>query len=171
MPISSCIHVFIFPHVLESSGMFWSSILHVFNFFSSICMPSPPFASHRNVVVHYSDHSLFHYVHARCAFILLAEPCFVLGWSPVVTILSRAKVWGILCLLNEWAVEITRFYEKEWSFMVSLVLLCNGLLCHRVEWNPFLLCWNCGLLCVHIFPWSELVWSGNWVWTSLINLV
>ena len=116
MPIPSCIHVFIFPDVLGSDGtcliihhsFTWTSqaaepsrvfILHIFSF-SLVCMPSPSSVSHRNVVVH-SDHCLFHSVHARCAFVLLAEPCFVLGCSPVVTILSRVKVRGLLCLLNE----------------------------------------------------------------------
>ena len=166
MPIPWCIHVFIFPHVLGSSGMFfithpsfmWSSqetepswvfILHVFRF-SASCMPSPSSSSHRNIVVH-SNHSLFHSVHVCCVFIMLAELCFILGCSPVVTILSRAKVRGLL-FVERMSSDSTRFYEKEWSSMVSSVLLRNGLLYDRVSGSLFFFCWPCGLLCVHIFP-------------------
>ena len=133
-----------FPHAFTFSSSItfwgetrriWSSILHVFRF-SASCMPSPSSGSHRNIVVH-SDHSLFHSIHACCVFVLLIEPCFVLVCSPVVTILSHTKVWGLLCLLNEWVVEITQFYEKEWSFFVSSVLLCSGILCHRVSGSLF----------------------------------
>ena len=101
MPIPSCIHVFIFPHVLESGGTFFYHPSFMFsNFFSSLCMPNSSSGSHQKVVVH-SDHSLFHSVPARCTFVLLAEPCFVLGCSHVVTTLSHVKVRGFLCLLNE----------------------------------------------------------------------
>ena len=164
MPIPSCIQVFIFPHVLGSGGMFliihpsftWSSqavepswvfILHILSF-SIGFMPSPSSGSHWNILVH-SNHSLFHSVHVRYMFVLLVELCFVLGWSPVVTILSRTKVQGLLCLLNEWVVEIIRFYEKEWSSVVSSVLLCNGLLCHRVSGSLFC-CVDIVIWCVSI---------------------
>ena len=115
MPIPSCIHVFSF---------------------SSWCMPSPSSGSHRNIVIH-CNYSLFHSVHAHCSFTVLAELCFVWGCWPIVTILSHAKVRGLLYLLNKWAVEITWFYEKEWSSVVSSVFLCNGLLCHRVSESMF----------------------------------
>ena len=34
-------------------------------------------------------------------------------------------------------MEITQFYEKEWSSVVSLVLLCNDLLCHGGSGSMF----------------------------------
>ena len=51
-----------------------------FQFISSLCMPSPSYGSHQNAVVH-SNHSLFHYVHERCAMVQLLEPCFFLDCS------------------------------------------------------------------------------------------
>ena len=138
-----------------AAGHFLSSILHVSIFVSSMSMLSPSYGSHRNVVVH-SDHSLFHSVHAYCAFILLAEPCFVLGWSPVITILSRTKVWGLLCFLNKWAMEITRFYEKEWSYMVSSVLLC--MVSSVIEWVEA--CFAVLTLWFAVCAYFSLVWTS-----------
>ena len=127
------------PHefMFSSSLTFWEAAGHFDHpsftfsgFFSSLCMPSPSSGSHRNIVVH-SDHSLFNFVHVCCVFGLLAKPCFVLGCSPVVTIINHV-------------------YEKVCSFVVSLVLLCNGILCHRVSGILFF-CVDIVVCCVCIF--------------------
>ena len=55
-------------------------------------------------------------------------------------------------------MEITRFYEKAWSFVVSSVLLCNGLLYHRVSGSLFC-CVDIVVCCVCIF-FIGLNWFG-----------
>ena len=52
---------------------------------------------------------------------------------------------------------INHVYEKVCSFVVSLVLLCNGILCHRVSGSMFC-CVNIVVFYVSIFfPWYEVV--------------
>ena len=135
----------------------WVFILHVFSF-SSLSMSSPSSGSHWNVLVH-SDHSLFHFVHEHCVFVLFVEPCFVLVCSPVVTIPNCIKVQGLLCCWMNEQWRSLDFMRK--SGHLSFPHYCCAMVSSITKWvEACLLCWHCGLLCVHILPWYELVWSG-----------
>ena len=105
MPIPSCIHVFIFPHILgERRDIFLSSILHVFSFF-------------------------FLMVHARSIIWISPKRCgpfFIILYSVLLMFVVRLS-----CLQNHvlfWVVCL---------LLPSSVLLCNGILYHRVSESLF----------------------------------
>ena len=145
-----------FPHafMFSSSLMFWGAG-HIF--WSSILQRSSGFD--QNVVVH-SYHSLFHFFHAHGAFVLLAELWFCSELFSFCYHPHRRR--GLV--YNLFVGQMRSGYH---SIIWEIVVICGFLSVvvqwsplSQSEWKPVLLCWHCGLVCVHIFPWYELVWIG-----------
>ena len=149
-------HVFFFflPHASQPS---WVFILHVFNFSSIVHVWSIIWLSPKHCGLFWLFSIPFFSctlcIHPSCRTVF----CNGLFACCYHSQLRRGSLVSFV-LLNERAMEITWFYEGEWVAMVSPVLLCNGLLCHRVSGSLF--CYvDIVICCVCIF-FLGLDWFG-----------
>ena len=146
-------------HVLGSDETFFlSSILHVFSFFLIVHAQSIIWISLKHCGPFWSF-SIPFYLCTLCV-CLACRTMFCFGLFACCYHPPSHKGLGSP-LFGEW------MSSGDHSILWERVVICGFLifvvkwsLLQLSEWNTILLCWHCGLLCVHIFPWSELVWSG-----------
>ena len=170
----SCFHL---PSHFEERGSFWSSIFihpRIFLLLPHVAVPSGVF------ILHFF--SFFLIVHAqsiiwispkRCGPFLSFSIPFYLCTLCVCLACRTMFCFGLFAccyhpqlhkglgspLFGEWMSSGDHsIYEKEWLSVVSSVLLCNGLLYHRVSGSLFC-CVDIVVCCVCIF-FLVLNWFG-----------